>query len=209
MSKIIQYTQAKEMEINGDLIIYDTDRVVTPLNQNSNFSLWKENFQKLKQKFKKVPLHRLIEFLDFDYIIEYKHQEQGDTPTTIWSYSYGKTPHSAYVLEKSFNKGKYVYILTNEAYPNVCKIGKAIQPTYRVTKVNGSGTVSEWQLRWALPVSDDYKVESIVHKTLEHLRMNSFQGSSREFFSISLDEAIKIIEDLGQEFKIDKGVYYE
>jgi hypothetical protein len=209
MSKIIQYTQAKEMEINGDLIIYDTDRVVTPLNQNSNFSLWKENFQKLKQKFKKVPLHRLIEFLDFDYIIEYKHQEQGDTPTTTWSYSYGKTPSSAYVLEKSFNKGKYVYILTNEAYPHVCKIGKAIQPTYRVTKVNGSGTVSEWQLRWALPVSDDYKVESIVHKTLEHLRMNSFQGSSREFFSISLDEAIKVIEDLGQEFKTDKGVYYE
>jgi len=209
MSKIIQYTQAKEMEINGDLIIYDTDRVVTPLNQNSNSSLWKENFQKLKQKFKKVPLHRLIEFLDFDYIIEYKHQEQGDTSTTIWSYSYGKTPSSAYVLEKSFNKGKYVYILTNEAYPNVCKIGKAIQPTYRVTKVNGSGTVSEWQLRWALPVSDDYKVESIVHKTLEHLRMNSFQGSSREFFSISLDEAIKVIEDLGQEFKTDKGVYYE
>jgi hypothetical protein len=209
MSKIIQYTQAKEMEINGDLIIYDTDRVVTPLNQNSNSSLWKENFQKLKQKFKKVPLHKLIEFLDFDYVIEYKYQEQGDTPTTIWSYSYGKTPSSAYVLEKSFNKGKYVYILTNEAYPNICKIGKAIQPTYRVTKVNGSGTVSEWQLRWALPVSDDYKVESIVHKTLEHLRMDSFQGSSREFFSISLDEAIKVIEDLGQEFKTDKGVYYE
>jgi hypothetical protein len=209
MSKIIQYTQAKEMEINGDLIIYNTDQVVTPLNQNSNFYLWRENFQKLKQKFKKVPLHKLIEFLDFDYVIEYKHQEQEDTPTTIWSYSYGKTPSSAYVLEKSFNKGKYVYILTNEAYPNICKIGKAIQPTYRVTKVNGSGTVSEWQLRWALPVSDDYKVESIVHKTLEHLRMNSFQGSSREFFSISLDEAIKIIEDLGQEFKTDKGVYYE
>jgi hypothetical protein len=58
-------------------------------------------------------------------------------------------------------------------------------------------------------VSDDYKVESIVHKTLEHLRMNTFQGSSREFFSISLKEAIKVIEDLGQEFKTDKGVYYE
>jgi hypothetical protein len=209
MSKIIQYTQAKEMEINGDLIIYNTDRVVTPLNQNPNFSLWVENFQKLKQKFKKVPLHRLIEFLDFDYIIEYKHQEQGDALTIVWSYSYGKTPDSAYVLEKSFNKGKYVYILTNEAYPNICKIGKAIQPTHRVTKINGSGTVSEWQLRWALPVTDDYKVENIVHRTLEHLRMSSFQGSSREFFSISLEEAIKVIEDLGQEFKTDKGIYYE
>lgn len=206
MSKIIPYTQAKEMEIKGDLIVYNTDQVFSPLSKEPNFSSWKENFQKLKQKFKKIPLHRLIEFLNFDYIIEYKHQESN---STIWTYSYGKTSDNAYMLEKSFNKGKFVYILTNEAYPNICKIGKAIQPVSRVNLINGAGTVSEWQLRWALPVSDDYKVESIIHKSLEHLRMNSFQGSSREFFSISLDEAIKTIEDLGQEFKTDKGIYYE
>jgi hypothetical protein len=209
MCPTIQYTQAKEMEINGELIIYNTDRVITPLNEEPNYPKWKSNYIKVLNKYKKVPLQRLIEFLNFDYIIEYKFQEPGDANTINWTYCYGKTPESVYKLEHSFNKGKYVYILTNDAYPGICKIGKAIQPTHRVTKVNGSGTVSEWQLRWALPVSDDYKVESIVHKTLEHLRMSSFQGSSREFFSISLDEAIKTIEDLGQEFKTSEGVYYE
>jgi hypothetical protein len=209
MCPTIHYTQAKEMEINGELIIYNTDRVVTPLNEELNYSKWKSNYIKILNKYKKVPLQRLIEFLNFDYIIEYKFQEPGDTNTINWTYCYGKTPENVYKLEHSFNKGKYVYILTNDAYPGICKIGKAIQPTYRVTKINGSGTVSEWQLRWALPVSDDYKVESIVHKTLEYLRMSSFQGSSREFFSIPLNEAIKTIEDLGQEFKTSEGVYYE
>jgi hypothetical protein len=209
MSQTIPYTQALEMEMNEELIIYHTDRTLTPLNEEPRFSSWKTNYKKLTQKFKKVPLPKLIEFLNFDYIIEYKYQEQGDTPTTIWVYAYGKTLDKAHTLEHSYNKGKYVYILTNEAYPGICKIGKAIQPTYRVTKVNGSGTVSEWVLRWALPVSDDYKVESIVHKTLEHLRMNSFQGSSREFFSISLEEAIQTIENLGEEFKTHKAVWYE
>jgi hypothetical protein len=64
-------------------------------------------------------------------------------------------------------------------------------------------------LRWALPVSDGYALETIVHKHLETVRMNSFQDSSREFFKISLEEAIKTIENFGGIFKVNDGIYYE
>jgi hypothetical protein len=120
---------------------------------------------------------------------------------------YGKSKDSV----NKFNnfKGKYVYVLTNVAYPNICKIGKTINPISRVNQINGAGTVSEWEIRWALPVSDDYKLESLVHNSLKSLRMSSFQGSSREFFEISLEEAIQVIENLGEVFKTSNGIYYD
>ena len=102
-----------------------------------------------------------------------------------------------------------MYVLTNEAYPDICKIGKAVMPISRVQQINGAGTVSEWKLRWALPVSDDYAVETAVHNHLQSLRRNSIQGSSREFFEISLKEAIIEVEKLGEHFKTSEGIWYE
>jgi hypothetical protein len=94
-------------------------------------------------------------------------------------------------------------------YPDICKIGKAIMPISRVKQINNAGTVSEWKLRWALPVSDDYAVETYVHNHLQGLRRNSIQGSSREFFEISLVEAVEIIEKFGEHFKTSNGIWYE
>ena len=205
----LNITQAQTMEQNGELIIYHTGTVKSILNEFSNYSIWKSNFQKLKTQYRKIPLGKLIDFLSFDYIIECEEQSQEETSKTIWTYMYGKEIEGANKFHHSHNKGKYVYVLTNEVYPDICKIGKAIMPISRVKQINNAGTVSEWKLRWALPVSDDYAVETYVHNHLQGLRRNSIQGSSREFFEISLVEAVEIIEKFGEHFKTSNGIWYE
>jgi hypothetical protein len=206
----INISQAREMEFYDDLTIYHTGGTQSSLNQLPQFPSWGGNFQELTKKYKKIPRGKLLDFLSFDFVIEHKEELlDQEPPQIIWTYMYGNRSESALKLHHSTTKGKYVYVLTNEAYPGVCKIGKAIAPVSRVKQINGAGTVSEWQLRWTLPVSDDYALESIVHKHLEKVRMNSFQGSSREFFSIELEDAIEVIENLGKEFKTNKAVWYE
>jgi hypothetical protein len=121
---------------------------------------------------------------------------------------YAKCVASKARLNEATSKGKYVYVLTNIAYPGICKIGKAISPSRRIKEINGAGTVSEWELKYAIPVTDDYKVEGIVHKNLEHLRMDSHQGSSREFFLIDFKKAIDEIESVAELFYVDKPIYY-
>ncbi len=198
------------MESHGEIILYHTNGAQSSLNEYSQFSSWRSNFQELKTKYKKIPRGKLLDFLSFDFIIEHREEliEQ-DPQQLVWTYMYGKNVESALKLHHSTTKGQYVYILTNEAYPGICKIGKAVSPISRVRQINGAGIVSEWQLRWALPVSDGYALENIVHQNLEVVRMNSFQGSSREFFEISLEEAIRTIESFGEMFKINEGIYYE
>jgi hypothetical protein len=206
----INLTQALEIESHDEIIIYHTGGAQSSLNKLSQFPDWRNNFQELAQKYKKIPRGKLLDFLSFDFIIEYKEEllEQ-DPPQIVWTHMYGKTKQSAYKFHHSTTKGQYVYVLTNKAYPGICKIGKAVSPISRVKQINGAGTVSEWDLRWALPVSDGYALENIVHHHLEGVRMSSFQGSSREFFEISLEEAIQTIEKFGGNFKTSDGIYYE
>ena len=206
----INLIQALEMESHGELILYHTNSTQSSLNDYSQFSLWKSNFQELTQKYKKIPRGKLLDFLSFDFIIEHKEELMNQEPSQlVWTYMYGKNAESAHKFHHSTTKGQYVYVLTNEAYPEVCKIGKAVSPISRVKQINGAGTVSEWQLRWALPVSDGYALENIVHQNLEGVRMSSFQGSSREFFEISLEEAIQTIENFGEMFKTSDGIHYD
>jgi hypothetical protein len=134
--------------------------------------------------------------------------ENTEPYTVSWVYMYGKRANAKVKLDEKNSRGQYVYILINVAYPGICKIGKAVTPSKRIKQINGAGTVSEWELKYALPVSDDYKVEKLIHKELEHLRMSSFQGSSREFFEIEFEEAVKVLENLGEVFAIANPILY-
>lgn len=201
----ISFEEALELESKGQIIIYNPNTV------NSVFSTvkeWKNNWDKLRKTYRKVPIHKLVSFANFEYLIEHKFIEDGDPVKMNWVYMYGQAADTKVKLDEANSKGQYVYILTNIAYPGFCKIGKAVTPSKRVKQINGAGTVSEWVLRYALPVSDDYKVESKVHEVLENVRRSSHQGSSREFFEISFEDAIKTIEHVGEMFATGKPIYY-
>jgi hypothetical protein len=197
---ILPVTQAIEMENTGDIHIYHSGRTLSSLNGLPQFSVWEQNWKDLISKYRKVPLSKLFNFIDFDYRIEYKFEREDEPFIVNWVYMYAKGVAGKAQLDESHSKGRYVYILTNEAYPGYCKIGKAITPSKRIKQINGAGTVSEWKLEYALPVTDDYIVEKLIHNKLEIFRRNSHQGSSREFFEISLEDALEVLILMGEDF---------
>jgi hypothetical protein len=201
----ITFEEALLLEEQGKIIIYNPNTVTSVY---SDVKEWNDNWEELRKKFRKIPIQNLSSFCNLEYLIEHKFIEDGEEGNVNWVYMYGQDITTRVRLNESTSKGQWVYILTNEAYPGICKIGKAVTPSDRVKQINSAGTVSEWKLRYALPVSDDYKVENLVHQDLSALRRSSHQGSSREFFDIEFEDAIKIIERLGEDFATAKPIYY-
>jgi len=197
IEEIINIEDALLLEDEGKIIIYNPNTVKSAFSENH---FWIKNFIELRKKYRKIPIANLLQFLEFEYKIEYKFQESTEPFATSWVYMYAKDVAGIVQLDKVNSRGRYVYILTNIAYPGYCKIGKAITPSKRVKQINGAGTVSEWDLKYALPVTDDYKVEGLIHNKLESLRRSSHQGSSREFFEISLENALKVLILMGEDF---------
>ena len=205
---IISVTQALEMESNGNIKIYHSGRTLSSLDNLPQCSVWKQNWKKLTSKYRKIPLNNFFNFIDFDYMIEYKFEEDAEPFMTNWVYMYAKHAAGIIQLDEAHSRGRYVYILTNEAYPGYCKIGRAVTPSKRIRQINGAGTVSEWKLMYALSVTDDVIVEGLIHQYLAPLRRDSHQGSKREFFEIKFEEAIKKVELIGESFKTSKPIYY-
>ena len=201
----ISFEQALLLEKENKIVIYNPNVVESIY---SNVKEWQDNWNTLRKTFRKVSVQKLSSFANFEYLIEHKFIENGDPVTVNWVYMYGQDTDTKVRLEEANSKGQYVYILTNIAFPGVCKIGKAVTPSKRVKQINSAGTVSEWVLKYALPVSDDYKVETEVHRELASIRMSSYQGSQREFFKIEFEETVKVIERIGSMFVTSKPIYY-
>jgi len=208
LEETITLDEAISLESQGKIIIYNPETVTSPISNMFENWGWNYNWKGLRKQFRKISVQKLPQFVDFEYRIEHKFRQDGEQNTWVWVYMYAKCVASKARLNEATSKGKYVYVLTNIVYPGICKIGKAISPSRRIKEINGAGTVSEWELKYAIPVTDDYKVEGIVHKNLEHLRMNSHQGSSREFFLIDFKKAIDEIESVSELFYVDKPIYY-
>ena len=208
LEETITLEEAISLEAGGEIIIYNPETITSPISNLFENCGWYFNWLELRKQFRKVSVQKLPQFVDFEYRIEHKYRQDGEENTWVWVYMYAKSVVGKARLNEATSKGKYVYVLTNIAYPGICKIGKAISPSRRIKEINGAGTVSEWELKYAIPVTDDYKVEGMVHKNLEHLRMNSHQGSSREFFLIDFKDAIKEIESVAELFYVDKPIYY-
>jgi hypothetical protein len=114
-----------------------------------------DNFQKLLQKYPRIPSESILDFIGCEYVSEIEVRSNDDSGSITWILLYAKDKLKLQDLDRARSSGKYVYVLTNDAYPNLCKIGKAVNPEGRMKGVNSAGTVSEWVLRYALPVTDD------------------------------------------------------
>jgi hypothetical protein len=201
----ISFEEALLLEQEGKITIYNPNTVKSAF---SAVKEWQDNWDTLRKTYRKVPIQKLTSFAGFEYLIEHKFIDNSEPITTNWVYMYGQNTETKVKLSEANSKGQYVYILTNIAYPGICKIGKAVTPSKRVRQINSAGTVSEWELKYALAVSDDYKVEGMVHQELAPIRMSSHQGSQREFFEIEFEEAVKVIERVGSMFAASTPIYY-
>lgn len=196
------------LESQGFVDIYCMLNPSTVPNVPAKIPQYYDNFQKLLQKYARIPSENILDFIGCEYVSEIEVRSQDGSGAITWILLYAKDKLKLQDLDRARSSGKYVYVLTNDAYPHLCKIGKAINPESRINGINSAGTVSEWVLRYALPVTDDYKVENLVHRHFAEFRRDSDQGHSREFFEVDFETAIKAVKYFGKDFYVGEPIIY-
>ena len=84
--------------------------------------------------------------------------------------------------EKSENYG-HIYVLSNEAYPNIYKIGSTYGlPEERAEELTGTGHLNPFAVVGKTKVQNAEYYEKIIHKLLKNFRVKK----NREFFEIEL-----------------------
>jgi len=206
--KKLSFEEALELESESLITIYDFSPDTSELEFHPRAREWYQNYTDIRYKFRQHNPADVSSMLNCDYRIEVRLPYEPETNTHSWKFLFAKRTDDLKKFEQYHSKGSYVYVLTNEAYPGFVKIGKAVNPLQRVAQINGAGVVSEWKLRYSLPVENDYLLEHSVHEYLADHRRTSDQGSSREFFEVTLDRAIETIELLGSQMKTGDAFYY-
>lgn len=196
------------LDAQGFVNIYCMLNPSTVPNVPAKIPQYYDNFQKLLQKYPRIPSESILDFIGCEYVSEIEVRSNDGSGAITWILLYAKDKLKLQDRERAETSGKYVYVLTNDAYPNLCKIGKAVNPESRINGINSAGTVSEWVLRYALPVTDDYKVENLVHRHFEEFRRDSDQGHSREFFEVDFETAVKAVEYYGRDFYAGEPIIY-
>lgn len=85
----------------------------------------------------------------------------------------------------------YVYVLSNKSMPGIVKIGFSLKdPSIRAAELEGTGVPHPFVVEYFSLVEAPFDLEQLVHQTLDDRR------ERKEFFRISCNEAISIIERL-------------
>lgn len=91
-------------------------------------------------------------------------------------------------------KYQIVYVLRNEAMPNLIKIGKTQRKDLqaRMSELYSTGVPFPFECLWAGEVADCTKIENILHNAFRDKRVNP----KREFFNIEPDQVIPLLKVL-------------
>ncbi len=84
----------------------------------------------------------------------------------------------------------YIYCFSNSSMPGLLKIGATTRtPEDRAKELFTTGVAVPFQIEFSRHVSSVFEKEKQIHKILETYRI-----PSREFFAISVDNALKVID---------------
>jgi|AntRauTorcE11897_2_1112592.scaffolds.fasta_scaffold06125_5 hypothetical protein len=99
----------------------------------------------------------------------------------------------------SSNKPGYVYVLENESFPGLVKIGMTTQKNVesRVRQIS-TGVPTPFHIAYQAKVNDPATIEKAIHKKFDEFRFSK----NREWFEISVDSVIDLI------WKLDDAVRY-
>lgn len=114
-----------------------------------------------------------------------------------------------YLLKQAADIGRdcmagFIYVLSNDAFPNLLKIGKSSKDptTDRIQELNSTGVPTPFNCEYYIFSENFNEIELAVHKRLSDLRYNP----NREFFRISILDAVEVIRDVSQQ---NDGVLFE
>ena len=95
--------------------------------------------------------------------------------------------------EKQSSNYGYIYVMSNEAYPNIYKIGSTYGlPEERAEELTGTGNLYPFKVEYFIDIKDAEYYEKQIHKILDKSRVNK----NREFFKLPLDEIKSILKKL-------------
>ena len=203
----ITLEKATELESESILTLYYPSTTHDDLPDIPYIENYTDNFISYAKDHSRKPVETLLHLLSPEYEVEVEMPFDQETGTFYWVRLFGKIQQVSAKTSEERHRG-WVYLLTNPAYPELIQIGKAVTPSQRIKGINGAGTVDEWSLRAAMPVSEDYTVENLVHTQLAQYRRDSNQGSSREFFEVPLSLAMSTLLEVSEPFKVGDLVLY-
>ena len=109
------------------------------------------------------------------------------------------------VVPKGLTGAQYIYILTNHLMPGLCKIGfTKNKPSERVKQINAAtGVAEDFDVVYQYPCFNAHDLEKEIHIYLESqgFRVNK----KKEFFNITVDQAISVIERIGEPYKMQEN----
>lgn len=109
-------------------------------------------------------------------------------------YTARKKEHSSLANEGTF----YIYVLSNISMPGLLKIGYTRKlPEIRAQELfNSTGVAHPFKVEWVFKCNDGDILEREIHNALNHVRLTN----NREFFNMSVNEAIDTIKKLGEKY---------
>ncbi len=81
-----------------------------------------------------------------------------------------------------------IYVVTNPAWPDWVKVGRAVDADDRTNSYQTGSPLRDYKLEWSQPVWDRMAAEAEAHK-----RLAKVAEQSNEWFKIGVAEAIQII----------------
>lgn len=105
-------------------------------------------------------------------------------------------------IPMGYTNAQYIYILTNDTMPGLCKIGFTMnKPSERVRQINAAtGVAVDFDVMYQFPCFNAHGLEREIHIYLED---NGFRINKRkEFFNITVQQAISVVERLGEPYKM-------
>lgn len=203
-------SDALQLESDGRITIIDASPSSLPQIDHQRGKVWKDNFQILCKTARHLPVTKVINFFKPQYSICMRSLSTNDDTTEYtWRYLYGLQTNDT--TNNLPSDTEYVYILTNEQYTDLVKIGMTTDnvPT-RVNSINNAGTVHEWKPVFALCVQKGTarQIEQAVHQHFDDVRVSSDKGSKREFFRIHVFEAIDKVREVGQVFQVGQPIIF-
>lgn len=96
----------------------------------------------------------------------------------------------------------YVYIMVNAAFPDLIKIGRTTKSSNeRASELYTTGTPGKFFVAYDVLVDDCIDVERQMHELIGDKRYSS----NREFFQVTIKEAIEVLQEITKNRKIEEG----
>jgi len=129
-----------------------------------------------------------------------KHKDPNDDPKWDYITYYGDIRVGSFNGDGDLIHPHYIYILTNPSIPGIVKIGYTTRNVYeRLKEINSApGVIIPWEIRWSYKCPNGRMLEEEIHSHLQELGLRP--NKRREGFTIDVNDAIRLIEDLGLKY---------